>query len=259
MTSPIPSELRTPQQIYHASAAAGAAIRLTAVAIASIYVLQAIAATFVSPVGAFVMSYGATSVGVIAFARVHGFRLGITLAPLPFWISATLVGMTAWYIDLTLVTWISPPGDAAHLQILLDQTSIAGAVIAIAIVPAIAEEIIFRGVLARSIARRSATAAIAVSAVVFSLYHIHPVQIVATFPLGLALAVIAVRSDSILPGMFTHFLNNALVIALSHDAFPDVTASIERHPGPALAVAVAGMAIGVILPNCKAHHKRHLN
>lgn len=107
-------------------------------------------------------------------------------APLRFWIAATLVGVTAWYVDFALVTWISPPGDAAHLTTFVEELSLGSAAVAIAIAPALTEELFFRGVLARAFARRATAGAIVASAFVFSLYHINPIQIVATFPLGVA-------------------------------------------------------------------------
>lgn len=255
----MPNEPRTPRELYHAALPVGEAIRVTAVSIAAIYALQVIAAMVAAPAVAFIVGYGATALGLAALARARGFRLSTKRVALRFWIAAVLVGTTAWYVDLALVSWIVPAGDARHLKTLVDELPFAAALLALAIVPAIAEEIVFRGVLARSIARHSITGAIVASALAFSLYHMQLVQMVATFPLGVALAIIAVRSDSIAPGMLTHFLNNALVIAMSRNALPGATELLERYPATAFAIALAGMAIGVILPNCKVRDRPHVN
>ena len=70
---------------------------------------------------------------------------------------------------------------------------------------------------------------------------------VATFPLGLALGVLALRSRSVVPGMIAHLLNNATVIFISRDDLPGLGAAIERSPDGVLVVAIGIALAGVAL------------
>lgn len=271
-----PSEPRTPDPLYHAAAPIRVAAVVTAFAIAAIYVLQVVTSLALSTPGALIVTFSATAMGVAAAAKDRSFRLGVSAAPPRFWIAAALIGLSTWYVDLTLVTWLGPPGDSPLLESSVKHAPGAVAVIAFAIAPAIAEELVFRGVLARSLARRSITTAvpgcvprqgfprvtalplrecggrslptaIIASSLVFSLYHLLPAQVVATFPLGLALATLAVRSDSVLPGMLAHFLNNAVVLIVSRNALPWLATAIDGHFAAAFSVAVACTGAGFAL------------
>lgn len=253
--SPIPSEPRTTNPLYHAAAPTHLAMSFTAMAIGAIYLVQLIAAQLISTSGAFLISFGAAATGVVWGAKKRAFRLGATPAPARFWIAATLIGSSTWCVGLALVSWLEPPGDPGHLELVVKRLPLATALLGLAILPALAEELVFRGVLARALARRSTALAIVGSALVFSLYHLLPIQVVATMPLGIALAILAVRSDSILPGMLAHALNNALVIALARNAAPWLSSAIEEHPGVAMAIAMASTATGIGLAIRKPDHQ----
>lgn len=87
----------------------------------------------------------------------------------------------------------------------------------IAIVPAICEEIIFRGFLLNSFdlkdgTKKAAIISVVVSSLLFGVLHVYPIKIVQTAVLGLALGYIAKRSKSIYPAMFIHFMNNSLAV-----------------------------------------------
>lgn len=259
MTRPVPREPRVPSRLHRGAAPLAVAAWVTATAVASIYMLQLLAANRVSTPVAFAVSFGATAASVGFLAKRRGFELGFSAAPARFWLAAALIGLSTWYVDLAWVTWLGPGGDTARLEAAVQQTPVAVALIAIAVLPAFAEELVFRGVLARSLARRSTAAGIIGSALAFSLYHLMPMQVVATFPLGLALATLAVRSDSVGPGIVAHFLNNAVVIALSRNALPALADTVERHSGAAFAVALAATSIGVVLAIRKPDHQLPLN
>jgi sodium transport system permease protein len=88
--------------------------------------------------------------------------------------------------------------------------------LAIAVAPAICEEIAFRGFLLSGF-RHSGRArlAIVLSAATFGLMHMIPQQVLNAALLGLVLGAIAVRSRSILPGMLFHLVFNGLEVARS--------------------------------------------
>jgi sodium transport system permease protein len=201
----------------------------------------------------------------LALAVVAGAAVGIVHRPRPlaalglrgarvrFFAAAIAVGATAWYLNAGLVEWLFaklalPREQAIHLQQLVDRPPLWRALAMFAVLPAVCEEIVFRGVLARSIGRRtSLIAAAAISAAVFSAYHLSLVQALPTLTLGMMLAVIAIRADSIAPAIVAHALNNALAIAVSRDALPWMTDWLGRHPVAGLAGCTVATAGGIMV------------
>lgn len=90
---------------------------------------------------------------------------------------------------------------------------IVPAFIVIAIMPAVFEELMFRGLLLNCCENgMGSIRAILVTGFCFSLFHASPEQTVYQFIAGCAFAFIAVRSGSVLPSMAMHFINNALIV-----------------------------------------------
>ena len=90
------------------------------------------------------------------------------------------------------------------------------AFIVIAIMPAIFEELMFRGLLLNCCENgMGSIRAILVTGFCFSLFHGSPEQTVYQFIAGCAFAFIAIRSGSILPSIIMHFINNALIVIFS--------------------------------------------
>ena len=87
----------------------------------------------------------------------------------------------------------------------------------VALLPAIFEETLFRGILARNMhgAGWGTWVTVLVSGAMFSLFHGRPEQTIYQFFCGCCFALIAVRSGSVLPTVLSHFLNNALILVLS--------------------------------------------
>ncbi|HEX3762944.1 MAG TPA: type II CAAX endopeptidase family protein [Kofleriaceae bacterium] len=179
--------------------------------------------------------------------------LGLRGARLRFFAAGIAVGATAWYVNATVTDWLFaklalPKDQAIHLQGLVDRPPLWQALAMFALVPAVCEEIVFRGVLARSIGRRlPLLAAAAISAVVFSAYHLSWVQALPTLTLGLALAVIAIRADSVAPAILGHAINNAMAIAVSRGALPELAGWFGHHPVAAVTGCAAVTAGGIVI------------
>ncbi len=85
--------------------------------------------------------------------------------------------------------------------------------IAFAAAPAICEELAFRGFVLTGFCRNGRTRlAIALSALTFGVMHMIPQQVFNATLLGIVLGLIALRSNSLLPGVLFHFLFNSLAI-----------------------------------------------
>ncbi|MCO8122459.1 CPBP family intramembrane metalloprotease [Stieleria sp. TO1_6] len=79
--------------------------------------------------------------------------------------------------------------------------------------PAICEELLFRGYVQTRLTRAlSPASGILISSLLFALFHLDWIHIMAVFPLGVYLGFITWRSGSILPAMLGHFFNNAISV-----------------------------------------------
>lgn len=81
-------------------------------------------------------------------------------------------------------------------------------VISIAVMPAICEELIFRGIICGIFKGYNKTAAIILSSIAFSFVHSTVQQIPFSFMMGLFLAYLYIKFNSLLPCIILHFINN---------------------------------------------------
>lgn len=87
------------------------------------------------------------------------------------------------------------------------------AFIVIAVLPAVMEEALFRGVILNCCESTMGTIrTVFIVGFCFSLFHASPEQTVYQFIAGCVFAFIAVRSGSILPSVLMHFINNGLIV-----------------------------------------------
>lgn len=113
----------------------------------------------------------------------------------------------------------------------------------IAVIPPLVEEMIFRGVVLQSLRRFGNGFAIFASALFFGLYHGNFVQFVFAFICGLVMGLIVVRTNSLLPTIIIHLLNNSFSI---------VEEMLEKYKGAAAAnildgyVFIIAIALGLI-------------
>lgn len=81
-----------------------------------------------------------------------------------------------------------------------------------AIIPAIVEELLFRGTICRTLGVYGKKTAVVLSAVLFALMHSNIEQLLYAFVAGLALAWIYVETKKIIYPMILHFINNAVSV-----------------------------------------------
>lgn len=91
------------------------------------------------------------------------------------------------------------------------------AILVIALLPAVLEETVFRGILSRNMheAGWGTAATVLVAGALFSLFHGSPEQTLYQFVCGMCFTLVALRSGSVLPTVAAHFLNNALILSLT--------------------------------------------
>lgn len=84
---------------------------------------------------------------------------------------------------------------------------------AVAIVPGIAEELVFRGIIGRGLkARYGLVSGIVLTSILFGIAHVHPVHGFGVIPLGIMFHVLYVTTRSFWAPVLAHFLNNAFSI-----------------------------------------------
>jgi sodium transport system permease protein len=132
--------------------------------------------------------------------------------------------------------------------------------ILVAVIPAVCEELLFRGwVLSGLRGRRHSAgrvwAAVGVQAAAFAVFHLLPERMPQTFLLGLVLGALVVVTHSLVPAVICHLAHNSVplvVLRLAGDV-PDLAAAVEAGtpggsaglPGWIVAAAAAATAIGL--------------
>jgi membrane protease YdiL (CAAX protease family) len=113
----------------------------------------------------------------------------------------------------------------------------------VALVPAICEEVLFRGYVLRAVERSGTIGmGILVSGLLFGFFHLRLTQVIPLSVIGIILAVITWKSRSLIPAMVAHLINNAggiLLIAF----FPD-SSFMEVNPESAPPIWLLVISVG---------------
>lgn len=83
---------------------------------------------------------------------------------------------------------------------------------AVALLPAIVEEAMFRGFVTASFARFSPLVKLLVPSLMFGVFHLEPTQVAGTFVLGVAFGLVRLYTSSIWPCILSHFAYNAGIL-----------------------------------------------
>ncbi len=120
--------------------------------------------------------------------------------------------------DNSLTLWISTISMPKFIMETVDELPISPiiSIFSVIIVAPIYEEIIFRGVLLRGMAKKiNPNIAIVVSALLFAIVHMNIPQGINAFFLGLVVGFIYLRSGSIYLSIFAHLVNNLLALSVT--------------------------------------------
>jgi membrane protease YdiL (CAAX protease family) len=191
---------------------------------------------------------------VMWLRRVPPGLLGI--ARRPPWLAilgGLMAGAGAFYLVAAGVepwlerVWPTPAALRETLQRMVIPASGARPIVvdllALALVPAVAEELLFRGILWGALQRRLGVAAtLLATSVIFGLYHGSIHRFVPAMLGGLLLGSVRASSGALLPAIAFHFANNAGVLVALHLGYENPPATLAP-----VAVALAASAIGVVL------------
>jgi len=121
--------------------------------------------------------------------------------------------------------------------------------VAIAVGPALGEELLFRGLILRSLAARlPGGLAVILSAILFGAIHFDALQGSGALLVGLYLGFVALATGSLWPAIAAHALNNLLCALFARlDPAGAGSAFDTGHPWPLVAASVAATAVVVAL------------
>lgn len=102
----------------------------------------------------------------------------------------------------------------------------------IGILPAISEEVLFRGYILKNFEPLGAKNAIILSTILFSLMHIRFIRFPATFILGLIITFAVYKTNSLYTGIFMHFINNtfATIMLFLLTKMSNFSSQLEAEP-----------------------------
>ncbi len=198
--------------------------------------------------------------GAALFPRLAGVpvgeALGLRRAPWPAFLAAPIgilaLGPTSDALRRLMQTYA--PGLTLGSLDQLDQVARSAPVWIVAplfaLVPGIAEELLFRGAFQRSIRTRGL--AVVLSGLFFAVYHTDPHHIAAVLPLGLYLAWLGDRTGSVLVPITAHVANNGTAVIaavlLGREAGDDggIAAMGSDVWYVPLGLVIAGACVGVV-------------
>ena len=129
-----------------------------------------------------------------------------------------------------------------------ESTSLSALIFVIAILPAIGEELIFRGAIGRVlIANLGIWGGVLLTSFMFGWMHIHPVHALSVIPLGIAIHLIYLWTRSFWMPMLLHFTNNCWAAVAVHFNWNDL---IGETPEPNIKdvfqLVCMGIAVGAL-------------
>jgi hypothetical protein len=114
----------------------------------------------------------------------------------------------------------------------------------VAVVPAITEELLFRGLIQRNIEKSTGGLRAAfITGVVFAAFHLNPFTLVALAALGIYFGYVVYRSNNITLAILAHFFNNGLAVFVYYAGFNEdfVALSPAEAPAPEVVLANSGL------------------
>lgn len=135
---------------------------------------------------------------------------------------------------------------------LLDGVSFVPALLLMALLPAVCEEIMFRGYMFTAFKNRLCLSkAIILVSLLFGISHMSMIKLLPTAILGAVLAYMIHKSESILSSSLIHFLNNAIAVVTIYYGSEIAFLNDEAMAGPVLigmsVIAVICFPVGVLL------------
>lgn len=126
------------------------------------------------------------------------------------------LGINAWLVDLVPELEVLTRWDAMRIvQEQAESTAYPVLLVALALAPAITEELVFRGLIGRGlIARWGVGGGVILTTLLFAAAHGTPAHLLATLPIGLCLHIVYRLTGTLWAPILLHAGNNALAVTL---------------------------------------------
>lgn len=175
-----------------------------------------------------------------ASKRVSGGLIGIGV------VGGMAIAIFANVVATWVMNWLTMFGvPEPEMPDLLQPTliSLLLNIVSTAVLPALIEEMIFRGYILGALRQHGDGLAVVLSAALFALFHGNVLQIPFAFILGLVMGYLLVQTDSIWPAVALHFANNLMSVLLNFfgKCFPEQDTAIT------MAVFAAVTALGAVV------------
>jgi len=178
------------------------------------------------PVVLLVTQVGFFLLPALALAWSKGFQWRPTFSLRPLGLAGLagciLIGVSAWTVGGGLLIRVLPPPESLvkaleKLLVLDDKSAPLWQVwVFIALLPAVCEEMLFRGLILSGFRPMGKWPAIAATGLLFGLAHASIYRLLPTLFLGIVFGWVVWRTGSVLAGMICHMLNNGLMATLAH-------------------------------------------
>jgi sodium transport system permease protein len=230
------------------------AVRAAGLSVAVFCAFVVGASLFTSPIAGIVGAEACAAIAVIALCCTKGERseLGLRKPAARYLLAALVVGAGMWILNLRLTMWLADhvalPTDTQELTVVVTQPTLLASLLGVGLAPALCEELWFRGMwLSQTVQHTRPWLAVSITSVGFALFHLSWAQAPSTFVLALVLGAMTLRSQSVLPAMLCHALNNVIVILLSRHQLPWLERVLSSHGTLASSVAVVLVGAGLLI------------
>jgi membrane protease YdiL (CAAX protease family) len=124
---------------------------------------------------------------------------------------------------------------------------LALAILVFALLPALCEEILFRGFVLRGLLHRVSPAkAVIWSALIFGAFHFDLYRLLPTAVLGLVLGWVAVTTGSLWPSIVLHAANNAIAVLATNAEVVGWVPWLAEDAVPPVWILAGAFAVGVV-------------
>lgn len=151
--------------------------------------------------------------GILPLGTTYNKKASISLVMMLFPV-VIITSMVINFISFIFQTSTGIEFSGGYDEVINGPPEIAMAVISVAVLPAVVEEIAIRGVVLQPLRRYGDWFAIIASSLIFSLMHGNMVQIPYTLTAGIIFGMVAVSTGSLWPSIVLHFLNNMFSVLI---------------------------------------------
>jgi len=195
-------------------------------------------------------------IGIRKFPKLHALFIVVLILPL-----SSLAGtlhqqvMEIWKRVVEAVPGLQFLDNFNSMQMLEEftrESSLLSLILIIAVAPAIAEEVVFRGIIGRGLsARWGVVFGVVMTSLFFGLAHVHPAHAIAVVPLGMCMHYVYIVTKSFWAPVMLHFLNNSWAVVatkmINQGAAPELADNVTVPPEVLIASAVLVILILILM------------